>query len=151
MARRRTKNNEEAHDFFLNPYQDAAFTKCPKCEAKTRIRKFPLVIHIEPDQLFVLNKSCRYCVGCDLIIVRRSEIEAQMIGGFAARRPEIIGNEFLVFGTLDRKDWRQSQQSNLSQQQAIDRVRIFKNVLNFKPAYPAWGLTPEGHRRKRKR
>jgi len=29
--------------FFLNPYPDMAFTKCPKCETKTRQRKLPLV------------------------------------------------------------------------------------------------------------
>ena len=43
--------DRDGHRFFLNPYEDMAFTKCPKCEAKTKVRKFPLVIHIEPTQL----------------------------------------------------------------------------------------------------
>jgi len=54
--------------FFLNPYGDAAFTKCPKCESSTKIRKSSLVIHIDPQQLLLLNKKCRYCVKCNLII-----------------------------------------------------------------------------------
>jgi hypothetical protein len=29
------------HKFFLNPYKDARFTSCPKCTAKTKLRKFP--------------------------------------------------------------------------------------------------------------
>lgn len=52
-------DSKEKHRFFLRPYEDAAFTKRPKCESKTKLRKSPLVIHIEPGQLFVLNKHCR--------------------------------------------------------------------------------------------
>jgi hypothetical protein len=143
VARRRSIKNEKAHYFFPNPYEDAAFTRCPKCEAKTRIRKFPLVIHIEPDQLLVMNKSCRYCVGCDLIIVKRSALEAQMAHGFESIRPEVIGNEYFAVGTLDRKDWRQSLQGKLSQKQAIDRVRIFKDTWGFEVVPAHWAPTPE--------
>ena len=64
------------HYFFLNPYDDCAFTKCPKCDSKTYLRKFPLVIHVEPEQLCILNKNCKYCTKCDLIITKKSEIEA---------------------------------------------------------------------------
>ena len=33
--------------FFLNPYADMAFTRCPKCEAKTKQRKLPLAVRNE--------------------------------------------------------------------------------------------------------
>jgi len=62
------------HYFFLNPYEDAVFTKCPRCHNETKIRKFPLVIHIDPQQLLLLNKKCRYCDKCDLIIAKKSEL-----------------------------------------------------------------------------
>ena len=39
------------HRFFLNPYTDVRFTTCPQCGGKTRVRKLPLVIHIDPAQL----------------------------------------------------------------------------------------------------
>ena len=65
------RDENTRHYFFLNPYEDAAFTRCPKCETKTLIRKFPLVVHIEPQQLFILNKKCRFCPRCDLIIARK--------------------------------------------------------------------------------
>jgi hypothetical protein len=32
------------HYFFLSTYQEEAFTKCPKCNNKTKVRKFPLAI-----------------------------------------------------------------------------------------------------------
>ena len=70
--------NPTKHYFFLNPYKDCAFTKCPKCDNKTKLRKFPLVIHVEPYQIFFLNKNCKYCTDCDLIIVKQSKIETLM-------------------------------------------------------------------------
>lgn len=131
------------HYFFLNPYEDAAFTRCPKCQDKTKVRKFPLVIHIEPDQLFLLNKKCRYCTACDLVIARQSELEPFLANAFEQRRPEIIGNDYLVIGVLDRRDWRQGKQAALSQGQTIERTHIFKDVLKFEPAYPQWTPDPE--------
>ncbi|MCI5162410.1 MAG: hypothetical protein D3917_10430 [Candidatus Electrothrix sp. AX5] len=32
------KDMKRRHYFFLNPYQDCAFTKCPQFDAKTKIR-----------------------------------------------------------------------------------------------------------------
>ena len=64
--RQRQPSEEEPtktrHYFFLNPYDDAAFTKCPKCNTKTMARKIPFVIHIEPQQVFVLNLSPSFYV-----------------------------------------------------------------------------------------
>ena len=53
----------------LNPYSDARFTKCPQCEAKTRVRKIPFVIHVDGAGLVILRKTCRLCVGCEIVIV----------------------------------------------------------------------------------
>ncbi len=69
--------NTKLHKFFLNPYTDCAFTKCPKCDSKTKVRKFPLVISIKPQQLLILNKQCKYCP-CDLIIAKKQELESLM-------------------------------------------------------------------------
>jgi len=58
--------------FFLNPYTDVRFTTCPQCRGKTSQRKLPLVIHIDPLQLVALNKTCRYCPRCDLLIAHQA-------------------------------------------------------------------------------
>lgn len=48
--------------FFLNPYSDAAFTRCPKCEGKTKVKKIPLTIVMEKNKAILnLNKTCKYC------------------------------------------------------------------------------------------
>src|SRR5438093_9778286 len=45
--------------FILNPHADTKFTKCPRCEAKTNLRKLSLVIHVEGFGLVLLGKTCR--------------------------------------------------------------------------------------------
>jgi len=91
--------NRRRYRFFLNPYDEFACTKCPTCDRPTRVRKFPLVIHIDPDQIFVLNKTCRFCPTCELLIGRKRDIEPLLAAAFSERRPEIVGNQYLVIGT----------------------------------------------------
>jgi hypothetical protein len=96
---------KKRHRFFLSPYADNAFTRCPKYGAKTRLRKFHLVIHIDPRQLFQLNKLCRFCLVCDLIIAKKEELESLMAHRISRDVPELLGNNYLVMETLDGKDW----------------------------------------------
>jgi len=130
---------KKRHYFFLNPYEDCAFTRCPKCTSKTMIRKFPLVIHIEPKQLLCQNKHCRYCTRCDLIIAKKSEVESLMAAKFETANPSVIGNEYLVFGTLDKKDWRQYSKVPEDPGEVIEQVHVFKDVWNFELVYGGWG------------
>lgn len=126
------------HYFFLNPYKDGAFTKCPKCDNKTKTRKFPLVIHIEPHHFLVLNKTCKYCEKCDLIIGKKSDIESFMAAGFENRDSSIIGNDYLIFGTFDKSDWKKYSNTPISPNTAFDLVYVFKDVLKFELQQPGW-------------
>ncbi len=132
------KPERTRYRFFLSPYPDMAFTRCPKCETKTGQRRLPLVIHIEPRQLFILNKTCRYCERCDLLIARKADVEAMMAETFATRAPDIVGNEYLVIGTLDRADWREGAQSMLRPAEVIDRVYVFEDVWDFEVDPGGW-------------
>ena len=138
------------HYFFLNPYEDAAFTKCPKCENNTKIRKFPLVIHIDPQQLLLLNKKCRYCVECDLIIAKKSELESLMVACFEQPMPEIIGNNYLVMGVAERRDWLESKKGKMPQSETIERMLVFKDVLNFELVRAGWYREGENKSPKRR-
>ncbi len=133
--------NKTKHYFFLNPYEDCAFTKCPKCDNKTKLRKFPLVIHIEPQQLFTLNKKCKYCTTCDLIIAKKSEVESLMSCKFEKVNPTIVGNKYLVFGTLSRSDWQQHSKTPTGSSKAIDQVYVFKDVLDFEVVPGGWYIS----------
>jgi len=132
------KSERRRHYFFLNSYEDAAFTKCPKCRTNTKIRKFPLVIHIEPQQLLLLNKKCRYCVSCDLIIAKKSELESLMVASFEESKPEIIGNDYLVMGVAERRDWLESKKGKMPQGETIEHILVFKDVWNFELVRAGW-------------
>jgi hypothetical protein len=119
--------------FFLNPYQDARFSKCPQCENKTGQRKLPLFIHINPKQPLLLNRTCRYCLHCDLLIAHQDELEDLIARIFTVLNPEIVGNNYLVIGTLDRADWKRIDQNKLPVQDTIEALHDFKDVVTFKP------------------
>ena len=126
---------------FLNPYSDMACTKCPKCDAKMKVRKFPLVIHIKPEQLFILNETCRYCEGCSLLIARQSEVEELMAAAFEEGDLTIIGNEYLVIGTLPRAAWRAGQAQSKVPADVIEVTQLFENQWEFEVT-GGWTLDP---------
>ena len=147
-GRRRLGKQPPRHRFFLNPYPDVRFTVCPRCSGKTRLRKLPLVVHVEPLELVVLNKGCRFCPACDLLIAHQDELEALLAAVFSERKPEIIGNDYLVLGTVDRSVWRQRIRTPLVVQDALDQLQEFKQVMRFELA-PRW--IPAGARRTQER
>ena len=146
MARQRTSaprsvvrlgKLQPRYRFFLNPYSDVRFTTCPEGGGKTRQRKLPLVIHIDPLQLIALNKTCRYCSACDLLIAHQDQLEAWLAAFFSEHRPEIVGNDYLVLGTEDRPDWLRGMRTPLSPQDAFECLHDFREVVRFTPA-PRW-------------
>ena len=135
--------------FFLNPYAEHAFTRCPRCNrAPTKVRKVYLVVHVEPRLLLVLHKTCRLCLHCDLLIARQHELEALMTHAVEQIRPELVGNDYLVLGTLDNEDGRQVKVGNQEPAWVAERTKVFREVLAFEPA-PAWVWEPETSRSER--
>ncbi|NWF69495.1 MAG: hypothetical protein HXY40_10450 [Chloroflexi bacterium] len=126
------------HLFFLNPYEDARFTQCPKCGQKTRIRKFPFAIHIDPHVLMTLNMSGPYCPRCDLIILHKDKVERLLVAAFTQRDPSIIGNDYLMIGTTERSYWRKASTQGGTYQELFDNLHDFKEVLSFEPRRWVW-------------
>jgi len=124
--------------FFLNPYQDMRFTRCPQCDNKMHQRKLPLLIHIDPKQLFSLNKTCRYCPHCDLLIAHQNEVEHILASFFSEEEPEIVGNDYLIVGTLERDTWKRGTQQPLTLQEMLDALHDFKEVVTFKVTRGGW-------------
>lgn len=135
----KTEIKGKKYYFFLNPYKDYAFTKCPKCKVKTKLRKFALIIHIEPRQPFILNKACRFCTGCDLIIAKQAEIEDLIWVTFKDIGPGIVENKYFVFGTVEKTDWRYLSKGEHTPDEMIERTYVFEDILNFTVAgwYPS--------------
>lgn len=124
-------------DFFLNPYIDARFTRCPKCDDKTKQRKLPLFIHVFPMQPVALNKTCRYCPSCDLLIAHKDQLE-QLIAAICTQfNSDATADNYFVVGTIDRKNWAEGKKfGSIDELRAV--VHDFKRYLEFKPAVYTW-------------
>lgn len=122
------------NNFFLNPYENERFTHCPQCGVKTRQRKLPLVIHVDPMYPVSLNYTCRYCPACDLLIAHQDEIERLLATLFEKHAPDAMGNKYLVLGTFDHDYWKQGTKTPHAAQNLFDNLHDFKEVLTFEPA-----------------
>lgn len=125
--------------FILNPHTDVRFSTCPNCEGKMLIRKVPLFIHVQPHHPTAINKHCRYCPKCDLLIVHQDELEHMLALTYEKRQPEIIGNEYLVLGTLEPSSWRKRDKEPLLMENMLDHVHSFKEWLDVKYTPASWG------------
>jgi hypothetical protein len=120
--------------FLLNPFRDRRFAVCPDCEGRTLLRKVPLVIHVDPINPVAINKSCRYCPACDLLIAHQDEVEQQLAVLFSKRAPERIGKDYLVIGTLDREVWKRGVAEPLAIQEMVEQLHDFVEVLELRQA-----------------
>jgi hypothetical protein len=138
MAKRKKKTTTQLgkqpprYRFFLNPYQDVRFTRYPQCDGKTLLRKLPLVIHVDPMQVVSLNKTCRSCPHCDLLIAHQNEVEHFLASVFSEEKPEVVGNDDLIIGTLDRPAWKRGMQHHMILQEMLEELHAFKEVVTFK-------------------
>lgn len=129
------------YTFILNPYTDARFSRCPMCDQKMHQRKVPLFIHVDPFNPVVLGYTCRYCLDCDLLIAHQDQIEALLANLFAERAPSVIGNDYLVIGTVERTAWREGMKQPKGIGDMLAHLHDFKEVrtVEYQPAgwYPA--------------
>lgn len=149
---RKTKSNKRGdkprlgklspqYKFFLNPYSDMRFTtSCPGCDGKTRQRKLPLAIHVEKWGMVTMNKTCRFCPYCELLIAQQDEVEANLIELFEQRAPEAISNDYLVVGTVERQHWRRGLTDPLSIQEMLAALHDFKDFVRYEPIAPVCSL-----------
>jgi hypothetical protein len=126
------------YNFVFNPYPDQRISRCPLCERKTGQLKVPLLIHINPWHLVALNYTCRYCSECDLLIAHKHEIEHLLTAMFMQRDPMVIGNDYLVMGTMERKAWREGQM----RQRSVEEMRA--HIADFRTYYQELRMTRLG-------
>jgi len=126
------------HDFFLNPHTDARFTRCPKCDAPTKLRKKPLMVFIGLIQPVSLNKTCRYCPNCDLLIVHQDEMDELVYKACLQNFPHLVGQEYLVVGTMERDTWKAGYQGKSTTGDIFKSLHDFKRHLEFEPARYMW-------------
>ena len=125
--------------FFLNPYRDSRFTQCPQCDQKTKVRKHPFFIHVDPEQPIVLNMSGKYCPDCDLLILHQDKVEELLTLTMMENNPDVVGNTYLVLGTVERKGWREVQKNPHGLKATFEYLHDFKEHVTFEVAHYGWG------------
>jgi hypothetical protein len=130
----KTADRPTRHRFILNPYLTERFGACPMCSGLTEQRKFPLLIHVYPQNPVVINKTCCYCARCDLIIAHRDELEDQLVLLLETHSPALIGNEYLVMGTLNHDVWERGCRIPLTVPEMLANLHVFAEVLLIEPA-----------------
>jgi len=123
--------------FCLNPHTDWRFTRCPTCDKRMRTRKEPFFVHVDPMEMVVLNMTARYCPDCDLLILHQDVVEALLARAVGSRKPELIGNDYLILGTLERSLWR-NRGSQPTLAQAIEQLHDFVEVVTIEPNRYRW-------------
>ena len=123
--------------FILNPHPHLRCSTCPECNGKT------LVVAVHPDQMATINKHCRYCPACDILIAHQDELENMLVITFEKRTHEVIGNEYLVIGTLDPAVWRRREKQGILIASLPDNVHDFKERLELEYVPPHWGPADE--------
>ena len=121
------------YSFLLNPYQDVRFTRCPKCQRLTNLRKFALLIHLEGRGLIALGKTSRFCAFCDLIMVHQDELESEIARIFPHAPSKRLNYHYFVIGTLPLSLWKSSLRNRLSTETVRHLASDFKNQLKIRP------------------
>ncbi len=115
------------YSLILNQYKDFRASKCIKCENPTFLRKFPLLIHVDEGSLVTLGLTCRYCAKCELIVVHQDELEGELAYRFQNFKPETVGNDYFIIGTVDKKHWKKGLAGK-----ATTLDEILKNTADIK-------------------
>jgi len=126
------------YNFSLNPYPEIRFSKCPDCQNKTGQRKLPLLIHIDPKNLIALNYTNRYCDRCDMLIGHKDEIEHLLTDLFLQTNPDYIGNNYLVFGTVEKKAWRENMKNPKPFDEMLHHIHDFKSYQDIRMTMDGW-------------
>ena len=129
------------YSFALNQHSDVRFSNCPGCESKTRVRKIPLVIHVDGTGLVVLRKTCRICVNCELVIAHQDEIEPQLAAAVPPGGKEKPG--YLVLGTVEPRLWRRGLCSALMMDELIGNMADFKAHMRLEYTPGGWRPAPK--------
>lgn len=129
----------EKYYFFLNPYTDCSFTRCPKCDNRTKVKKLPLAILLEKKKMiFILNKICKFCPYCELIIAKKRELDSIIMQFLGLNK--ITKDDYFIMGTQDKAVYCKGLGKRLIKENPLEGVSMFKDVWNFEVQHAYWGV-----------
>ena len=86
-----------------------------------------------------LGKTCRYCSRCELIMAHQDELETELVYSFSKVAPEVIGNKYMVLGTVEKKIWKSGLKGAGNQlDEVLKYTADFRRVLDLKVEPGGW-------------
>lgn len=125
--------------FALNPYSGVRWSRCPRCRGTTFQRKFPLLVHVDGYGVLVLGKNCRYCARCEFIICHQDDLEDQLVQAFEQLNPDVIGNDYVVVGTVERASWKKGMAEMVTLDETLKHTADIKQYLVLQDPRMRWG------------
>ena len=87
----------------------------------------------------LINYTCWYCKDCDLLIAHKHEIEHILTAMFLEVDPQIIGNDYLIIGTVEKETWREGSKQPLSMNEMLLHASDFATYDNeLRLTQPGW-------------
>jgi hypothetical protein len=127
------------YSFVLHRDVRDRFTRCPRCNAHTRLRKLPLVIHVEHPagaRLTILGKTRRLCPVCEMLIAHEADISRLLIAsGIAA---EDGTPDYVVLGTVVPRVWRAGLTRGVAQEAVRASMADFKQYMRIDVTPGGW-------------
>ncbi len=125
--------------FILNSHSDVRVSRCPMCEKLTHPRKFAFLVHVEEWGPMVQGKTAKFCSACELIVVHQDELEAELVHSFEKLDPELIGNPYLVLGTVETKTWKRGLKGDPGTlEEILQQTADFDRVLTLQVDPGGW-------------
>lgn len=81
-----------------------------------------------------MNKTCKYCPYCDLVIAKQAELEG-MLKAMLGKKALAEG-DYCVLGTQDKSSWRKGVKDGFAER--FEGVTPFKNVWKFDVQPAGW-------------
>lgn len=134
------------YKFLLNPFPETRLSSCPRCNRLTYPRKFPLFIHVDGYGPYTQGKTCKYCPKCEIIICHQDELEFEMASAFEKIDPTVMGNDYMVMGTVQVKVWKASMAHPIPLEELLAHTADFKGYLDLQFDPGGWRHKDAGPR-----
>jgi hypothetical protein len=74
-----------------------------------------------------------------MLIAHKVEIEHLLTTMFRHLKPDAIGNEYLIIGTVEKKAWRENLQNPKEPKEMLSQIHDFKTVQSeIRMTIPGW-------------
>lgn len=85
----------------------------------------------------------KYCPNCDLLILHLDKVKELLTAAMLGLRPDFIGNDYLVIGTVERKGWLEARKNPHGLRSIFRYLHDFQEHVTFEIAHYGWGPAEE--------